>query len=343
MTKKILFISNKRSIKHVNNDENCYSTTLASGLSNSINFVVNMLKHENYDCKYIQVKDGNSIDKEVTLEKPTIVIIEAIWVTPEKLAELSELHKNIKWIVRIHSETPFLANEGVAIDWLMRYTKINNRVSISVNSDRIQKELETVAGVPVFYLPNYYPTKNEKLKTKEIGYEINVGCFGAIRPMKNQLIQAIAAIKFAKDIKKGLRFHINVNREETGGNSVLKNIRSLFEHTNATLIEHPWAEHGEFIEILDQIEIGMQASLSETYNIVTADMVNKFIPVVVSKEIRWVKEDFKVNPTSFEDIVNKLHFCYKSINRQVVKKNKDLLTKNSENSIKIWKQFLNKI
>lgn len=223
---------------------------------------------------------------------------------------------------------------------MSEFSKIKN-VFIAANSERAINELSIALECPVLLLPNYYPVKdNVEHLTITPDNEINIGCFGAIRPMKNQLLQAIAAIKFSKSINKKLRFHININREETGGNNVIKNLRALFENSEAELVEHPWADHHHFIKILNGVDIGMQVSLSETYNIVTADMVNKLIPVVVSKEIRWVMDNFKVNPTSFEDIVSKLNFCYMNLNGRLVKKNKQALADNSKKAIFIWEENL---
>jgi hypothetical protein len=341
MKPKILFISNKRSLYTSCNISPESPQVLSSGLSNSITFVVDMLKSQGYDVKYEQVIDGNSIDKVVSIEKPNIVIIEAIWVTPSKMRELSKLHKKIKWIVRIHSELPFLSNEGNALKWLIEFSNIHN-VFIAANSDRATKELELILERNVFYLPNYYPIDKNLYVRKPIGTYVDIGCFGAIRPMKNQLLQAVAAIQFAKDINKPLRFHINTGREESGGGSVLKNLKALFEQTDVELIEHPWAKHSDFLKILEKIDIGMQASLSETYNIVTADMVNKFIPVVVSEEIRWVLDDFKIHPTSFKKLVSALHFCYNSIGFNIIRENKEKLADDSKKSTIVWKHFINK-
>ncbi len=347
MKPKVLFITNKRSLPYTFNDDNgqpkITNIKLSSGLVNSVKFVVDMLKTEHIDANYVQVIDGNEIDFWVTKEKPSHVIIEALWVTPEKLKELINLHKTIKWYIRLHSEIPFLSNEGIAIYWLFKYIKLPN-VYISANSLRITKELANILGKPVIYLPNYYKiesfnNKCEPLKNLNI---INIGCFGAIRPMKNQLLQAISAITFGKEINKKINFHINVNREETGGNSVLKNIRSLFEGSKNSLIEHPWTDHVSFIEIVKTMDIGMQVSFSETYNIVTADLVNAYIPVVVSEEIKFVDDSCKANPTSSYDIVKKLNFIYtKRFINKLTEKNKSLLERNGKSSIKEWLRFLN--
>jgi hypothetical protein len=54
------------------------------------------------------------------------------------------------------------------------------------------------------------------------------------------------------------------------------------------------------------MDVGMQVSFSETFNIVTADFVSCNIPIVVSTDIRWMPDRSQSNPTSVEDIVDKL-------------------------------------
>jgi hypothetical protein len=347
MDTKILFITNKRSLPYTCNDGGGSKITnikLSSGLVNSVKFVVEMLKYKKINASYVQVNDGNEIDSWVTKEQPTHVIIEALWVTPKKLNELVDLHKTVKWYVRLHSEIPFLSNEGVAFSWLFQYIKIPN-VNISANSLRIVNELQIVLETPVIYLPNYYKLepnykKNKNLKSLDV---INISCFGAIRPMKNQLLQAVSAIIFSKEINKKINFHINVNREETGGNSVLKNIRSLFENTDNVLVEHPWCDHDSFMEIVKTMDIGMQVSFSETYNIVAADLVNAGIPIVVSEEIKFVDDSCVVKTTSSADIVKKLKGIYYVYNlNRLIEINRYLLERDSNESIKYWIRFVSK-
>jgi hypothetical protein len=77
-----------------------------------------MLVANGVDSTIIEVIDNNGIDREVTKYKPTHVIIEALWVIPSKFEILTKLHPNVKWIIRLHSEIPFLANEGIAMEWM---------------------------------------------------------------------------------------------------------------------------------------------------------------------------------------------------------------------------------
>lgn len=326
---KLLFICKKRMASG-----NTYCT-LSSGLFNSANFVVEMLNKNYIEAKLVEVVDNNDIDKVVSEYKPDVVIIEALWVVPEKFDILKKLHPHVHFIVRIHSEIPFLANEGIAIKWMKDYIK--KGVYLAFNSFRTKRDIEHLLDTKVFYMPNYYPIK-ESLKVpidkhKDI---LDIACFGAIRPLKNQLIQAGAAIKCANELHKTLRFHINTERIEQTGNTVLENIRDLFKDSNHKLIEHRWLNHKDFIHLIKQMDIGMQVSFSETYNIVAADFVNNNIPIVTSDEIEFIARPYLANCTNMNDISAKLRFAYKTRKLGIQKLNKFLLECNSKDSEKEW-------
>lgn len=308
----------------------------SSGLFNSIRFVAEMLKdYPNSEVKYVEVVDNNSIDREVSLFKPNIVFIEALWVVPEKFEVLHRLHPKVKWVIRLHSDTPFLANEGSAIDWLFKYTRHKN-VFIAANSMYAVEALSGMLEEEVGYLPNYYPIKSSFRDT------LHIGCFGAVRPMKNQLTQAIAAVKYADETGRRLYFHINASRIERGENA-LKNIRSLFEHTKHILIEHTWMNHDDFIKVVRRMDIGMQVSLSETYNIVAADFVSQNVPMVVSQEITFIHPDCQVeNPKDIAEIVEKLYVA-ENWNDDIVDTNRCLLYEDSQEAKRTWFCYLDKM
>jgi hypothetical protein len=164
--KKVLFICKKRKTYGTGP----YTQTVSSGLLNSANFVNDMLVKNGVDSHIVEVIDNNCIDREVTLYKPTHVIIEALWVVPSKFEVLTKLHPNVKWIIRLHSEIPFIANEGIAMEWIFEYMKYSN-IIISVNSPRAERDFNVVTPKPMLYLPNYYPvTWNKKEVNKLILY-----------------------------------------------------------------------------------------------------------------------------------------------------------------------------
>lgn len=324
---KIQFVLKRREAPYEGEKEaeGQYSSgVLHSGLFNSASFMNKMLTDAGYQSEIVHVIDNSFIDREVTRYRPNIVIIEAFWVVPEKFDVLVKLHKNVKFVIRNHSKTPFLANEGIAFDWAMRYSNTPN-VYVSSNSLDTNEEMAALfasmhgdwtkneAKDRCPYLPNYYPLNfhPEKHDAREIvDGVVNIGCFGAIRPLKNQMIQAIAAIKFAEQNGLTLKFHINGNRIEGNGNNVLKNMRNLFKHLPHELVENAWMPHHEFIEFVATMDMGMQVSYTETFNIVAADMISQGVPVVTSKEIDWVDPKFHADPNNCDDIVRVLQSIY---------------------------------
>jgi hypothetical protein len=92
---------------------------VSRGLLISARMVAAMLEAAGFEAKVAEAVDGNSIDHLVMRHRPARVVIEAIWVTPAKMAELVKLWPRVRWTVRVHSEFPFLANEGMAIEWLL--------------------------------------------------------------------------------------------------------------------------------------------------------------------------------------------------------------------------------
>jgi glycosyltransferase involved in cell wall biosynthesis len=291
---------------------------LSSGLLNSATFVKDMLVAEGIDAKLVQVVDNNCIDREVALFKPTHVIIEALWVVPEKIELLAKLHPTVKWVIRNHSETPFLANEGIAVEWLLKYVQIPN-VVISNNAPRAQRDflflarqvLGALARDKVVYLPNFYPILDSYLQHTKLDHQhgahhvLNVGCFGAIRPLKNHLLQAVAALKYAERHGQRLRFHINATRVEGRGEPILKNLTALFEHLpEHELVEHGWLAHKEFLELVSTMDIGLQCSFSETFNIVGADFVARNVPLIGSREIPWINPIALADPNNSDAIAD---------------------------------------
>ena len=334
--KKILFILKKRHIY-----SNTSYSTVNSGLFNSATFVNDMLVCNGVDSTLVQVVDNNGIDKYVTLHKPDVVIIEALWVVPSKFEILQKLHPNVIWVIRLHSELPFLANEGVAIGWLKEYVKYKN-VRISANSKYLIDAMTPYLGSKIIYHPNYYPTNfSGKCNIKKEKDEINVGLFGAIRPLKNTLTQAVAAINYADEMGLTLNLHINSARIEQKGENNYKNLKNLFIDSKHNLVEHGWLSHSDFKILISKMDICLQVSLSETYNIVAADTVSVSVPIVTTDEITFVNPFSVV--TSNKDVVriiNKIKFNLR-YRRIVTFLNKMLLRKDSASSAKTWLKFCN--
>jgi len=335
---KVLIILKKR---HNYYGETPSNIGVSTGLYNSAMFINAMLNDMGIESNLVVVIDNNDIDREVTLYKPTHVIIEALWVVPNKFNILHKLHPHVKWIIRLHSQLPFLSNEGIAIKWLSEYLD-HKSVFIAVNSPRMLDEVKYLLyhehHKKVIYLPNYYPEKYKYKKQEKKHHHIDISCFGSIRPLKDQLIQAFAAIEFADKIGKKLNFHINVGRYEGKGEPILNNLIALFEnqeHNGHKLVMHEWMPRHEFLELCRKMDIGMQVSFSETFNIVGADLISQGVPLVGSSEIPWLSRFFAANPNKSNNIYRKLllAYWYPKFN---VKLNQILLKKYCDRTRRIW-------
>lgn len=325
---------------------------LSTGLFNSASFVNEMLNDDGVDSILEIATDNNCIDRLVTKHKPTHVIIEALWAVPTKFAVLQKLHPDVTWIIRLHSEMPFMAGEGMAMDWLGDYSKFKNIV-IGVNAPRMLRETrlylqhlnqwdDATTEERVIYMPNFYPQEYKSPKKIDKNKDtIDIACFGAVRPLKNHLLQAIASIDFANQIGKKLNFHINAGRIEMNGGPVINNLKSVFEQLSDSghqLINHQWTPREQFLELCGSMDIGLQVSFSETFNIVGTDLVSQGVPLVGSSEIPWKVPAFAASPTESKDIAEKLKLAY-NYSWLNIKTNQWALTNYTNKTRKIWYKY----
>jgi len=346
---RVLFILKRREDYHAITHSHI---GLSTGLYNSANFMNDMLQANGIESNIEIAIDNNCIDRLVNKHKPTHVIIEALWVVPTKFVILQKLHPNVTWIIRLHSEMPFMAGEGMAMDWLGDYSEFKNIV-IGVNAPRMMREVGVYLQIKhgwtyeettkrVIYMPNFYP---QEYKTKKLNKDkdtIDIGCFGAIRPLKNHLLQAHAALDFANQIGKKLRFHVNAGRIEMNGSPVINNLKGLFQQLAGTgheMVNHTWRPREEFLDLCAEMDIGLQVSFSETFNIVSADLISQGVPIVATaEELPWAVEIWCANPVNSEDIVNKLKLAYKfsGVN---AKTNQWSLKHYTNQTVKIWTKY----
>jgi len=342
---KVLFILKRREdfnpVKHS-------PQGLSTGLFNSASFVDQMLNDMGVESAMEVAIDNNCIDRLVTRHKPTHCIVEALWVVPQKFEILTKLHPNVTWIIRLHSEMPFMAGEGMAMDWIGDYVTFKNIV-IGVNAPRMLDEVRTYLQIKqgwtdeetqrrIIYMPNFYPQEMKQKKYDKNKYWVDIACFGAVRPLKNHLVQAVAALKFAQTAGKQLRFHINMGRIEMKGDPVMHNLRGLFQHLAGQghqLIGHEWTPREGFLEICSTMDIGLQCNFSETFNIVSADLISQGVPVVGSYEIPWATRWFNARPAESDEIADALLRTHRfaAVNVALNQRN---LNKYTDNTRKIW-------
>ncbi len=77
-------------------------------------------------AKKIEVDNEGSIEHEVNDFHPTHVVIESIWVNPERFAILTHIYPHIMWIIRVMPEAAAIVRDGMGKEWLLEYVKYKN-------------------------------------------------------------------------------------------------------------------------------------------------------------------------------------------------------------------------
>jgi hypothetical protein len=312
-----------------------------SGLSNSVKLTAQQLKNHGYNPVVVDVENDTDIEYLIGKYQPKKAIIEALWVSDKVLVRLTSKFPKVKFYVHLHSQIPFLSIESRAMEQTRTYTKCN--VGVIANADESYNAFRCFLSEDmVFNLQNLYGKPFNPPKEIDVNKDtIDIACFGAIRPMKNQLIQAMAAYDFCKRMDKKLRFHINSSRVESGGQPVLQNLINFFiDLPNAELVPRGWIEPEVLIdEIRETIDIGMQVSMTETFNITCCDYTAAGIPLVASDAVSWVGDHSKVDMHRSDSITFGLLNAFSDSEYQV-KENQERLNQHCEKALKQWTDFV---
>lgn len=328
---------------------------LSHGLNNSCRFVVDMLNEAGVDAKLVQVAEDNDIWKEIVAYEPDLVVIEAYWMRPKKLVDLAERFPGLKIVIRGHSSTPFLADDTIGFPWAIEYLQLGG--TVAQNDPRHADEMRFLAEdlfdmdaeearhrVP--FLPNYYPVEHHHRFAEPAGHRhedaVDVGCFGAVRSFKNHVGQAIASRMFAERIGRRLRFHINGDRLERGGQAASKALDAIFEHGDAELIRHDWIPvHSEFLALVRSMDLVTQVSFAETFCIVAADAASQDVPLVTSPEVPWGSPLFRADPVDVRAIAHKMHEAWElRFENRAVNPNRLSLLDYVRQSRRLWLAYL---
>jgi len=336
------------------------SAPLSSGLSVSVDQVVTALSKAGIEATVVHVADNNQIHREVVAYKATHVVVEGFWVVPPKFDELKAQRdcQGVKWIVRCHSNTEFLAHEGMIFGWALEYLK--KGVTVAFNSPKAAKTMQSLAAENeamvgnVVYLPNYYnfdyspsPLKDffshfsGRSVALKVAGDLNIGCFGAIRPLKNHMNQAIAATLMAKRLGLKLKFHVNSSRVENQADPLLRALKALFvQQPQNELIEVPWMDHDQFLVYTQGMDMVTQVSMSETFNIVCADAVASGVPII-GANIPWLGEKYQARPDEVQNIQAVMYRTWLRSGNQVVQQEQRRgLANYVKASLDEWLRFL---
>lgn len=237
------------------------------------------------------------------------IILEAPWISAMEMSKLMAEYPSVHFVVRCHSQIGFLQVEPGAIRIIRDLLVLQEgslNLTLAANSHKLASFLESTYTGKCLYLPNLYDLERvHRKRDTDHGsrHKLRIGSFGALRIMKNHTTAAAAAMEIAERRRCDLEFWISVNREEHG-KGVLQSIRNMFEGVHwAKLVEHPWEEWPKFRRTIAHMDLCIQVSFSETFNICTSDGCAEGVPSVTSSAIEWVPSNWHADADSVEDIV----------------------------------------
>lgn len=302
----------------------------ASGLSVCLGMISGTVE----GIQRVSVDNVDQVELALQRFKPKKVLIQALWMDAVSMNRLRDRYHATEFYYHIHSHIPFLVSESHAF---LRLKEINDLgIGLVVNDQRTYSALSGIVQ-KIEFLPNIYNAKFLDINSKEEKDHVDVICAGSVRIMKNHVIQAIAAIHYADCLGKKLRFHVNMARSE-GAMDPRPNLEVLFRMTKHELVPLEWMEHQDFIYFCAKMDLGLQVSMSESFNIVAADYVAAGIPMVVSEEIEWADNSCKVSHGD-SNLITGMMFHVEQEREKSIRENRTGLIGHNINAKVRWERF----
>jgi hypothetical protein len=284
----------------------------------------------------------NSIDKykEIHGHSLTHVVISAPWMSLWDIRNLIAHFPHIKFVVLSHSNVGFLQADPRGVELYRKYSELSKQYpnfKVGGNSRQFCDWFNISYKENCIWLPNIYPTERIKSKVWDGIPPLKIGSFGAIRPEKNFMTAAAAAMVIHSILDVPVELHMS-----TGGDgcksTTLPSIIEMTENVKGfTLIRHHWETWNKFIELIKKMDIMIQVSYTESFNMVTADGISVGVPSVVSPVIWWVPDEWKANP---DDAVDVARVGLNILQNDQGYKGADALLHHDKVSFENWKNFL---
>lgn len=278
----------------------------------------------------------------------THVIISAPWISPYDLKQLLYHFPYISFTILSHSNVGFLQADFEGVRNIRGYIELAGafpNLSVGGNSERYVDWLQDAFHDEAVLLPNLYPLDRDVMKPvpvfgrcKITGDDvIKIGAFGAVRPQKNFMTAAAAAVLIQRRLDLPVEFHMSTGGEEDGNFTSLA-IEQMLENSDVTLVRHPWRYWDDFIKEVGSMDLLIQVSYTESFNMITADGINAGVPSVVSPAISWAPVLWWADPDDASDVARAgINLLKHDLTRSL---GISALRSHNEWALKIWKEEL---
>lgn len=253
------------------------------------------------------------VDNRITWpghNKVSHVVISAPWVESRAYRHLCERYPHVVFTVLVHSNVGFLQADPRGVKLIREAAEMQRyfpNFKLAGNCIEFCNWIRQSYSQSCWLLPNLYNLgDNPSVPVKPLwqkGEVLRIGSFGAVRPLKNTMTAAGAALQLSTEFNTPVEFWISANRVEGGADCVINAIHEMLHNTNVTIVPSPWQPWTEFRETMKKMHLHMQPSYTESFNITVADAISVGVPSVVSPAIAWTPKYWQADPDDVGDIV----------------------------------------
>lgn len=273
----------------------------------------------------------------------THYVISAPWISSPVIQDAINQFPDVQFAVNCHSNVGFLQADTFGVKLLREYMDIEKGTQnfcVAGNSKKFCRWVNRAYSSECLYLPNAYYLDQHSRSNRPVfsGGVLRIGAFGAIRAEKNFMSAAGAVLEMANDLKVDTELWVSSGGPE-GVNYILNSMHALLDNIpGIKIVNSHWSSWPEFRRIVGSMNLLLQVSYTESFNMVTADGIAQGVPTVVSDAIDWVPAHWQ----AFMDDVNDIARAGERLLHDVRAPHDGLvhLERHNADAVKAWLRFL---
>jgi len=310
---------------------------VSTGLSNNNRQCVRVLRKAGFGAETLTLDEVGDWTEFILKRRPRLIVFGALCIPPERLGELAAAHAETGFVVRIHSNLPWLFQATAEFPGAMAVLHLarerHNVFYSVVNPDEATRW--QAAGLPVVALPNVYGGEIASTPRAFDGPHpyVHLSAIFALRVLKHPAGNVLAAATLNREVS--VKLYVQTGRSDSP--KYVQQICLLANACEMLMPCEPYRRHDQFIEWLgDTIDVGLQLSATESFNYVAMEHMALGIPVVASRAVGFCPwqvdyEDSRAAAQTAYNILGDYQTCSHmalAAARQVAAKNEEIFLEN---------------
>ncbi len=303
-----------------------------------------VLRRQGIRTEVWPIVSARDLSERLARDPASHVVVSAPWIASTEFQHLTTTYPDTWFAVNCHSNVGFLQADANGVRLVREAIDLETgtfNFHLAGNSARHPPPPASPYPAPWADLPNRYYLESNAPPYRPLysGGCLNIGAFGATRPLKNFMSAAGAALEISRGLKATLDLWVSAGRCEGGGDSILRAVHAMLDGVpGVRIVENGWQSWPQFRKVAGHMHLLLQPSYTESFNMVTADGVAEGVPAVVSEAIDWAPDHWKAKTDDVFDIAR--------IGRSLLsdpyagRDGFQALQLHNENGLKAWKTFL---